>query len=186
MAFGGPLQLEQMCAGDENAIADAVRHFLPVIRRGAESLAGPVFEFEDAVQEGLIGLFRAARTYDFARGASFGTYASACIWYAQVAAARAAGRKKHGPLNGSVPLEDGGVARSPEELTIENEQYLSTLRGLYGRLSPFERQVLVRFLTGEPQNSIAAALGRNPKAVENAMGRVRRKFRAQDLPDPSR
>ena len=85
--------------------------------------------------------------------------------------------KKHGPLNDSVPLEENGLAESPEELAIAAERYQQIVRELAVRLSEMERQVLALYLAGCSVRQIGQRLGRDEKTAENAMGRVRRKLR---------
>ncbi len=182
MAGFDSTQLAALRSGDEAALARVIACMMPAIRRSASMCTCPGLEFDDAVQEGIIGLFRAIETFDSNRSASFETYATVCIQNAQVSAQRAAGRKKHGPLNTSVPLEDDLSAPQPlgpEELAIQNEQSAHWRQWLDQHLSPFEREVLSLFLQGASNAQIAAALGRTPKAIENALGRVRRKLKAK-------
>ena len=49
--------------GDEAALAALIARMMPAIRKGAASCLAPGLDFEDAVQEGLIGLFQAVRGY---------------------------------------------------------------------------------------------------------------------------
>ena len=44
--------------GDENALAALIARMMPAIRKGAADCTAPGLDFDDAVQEGLIGLFR--------------------------------------------------------------------------------------------------------------------------------
>ena len=179
MARFSPEQIAAARAGDETALAGAIAHMTPAIRRGASVCTGPGLEFEDAVQEGIIALLRAIQTYDPSR-AAFEPYAAACIRHAQFSARRAAQRKKHEPLLNSLPLESRTeeTIPGPEELAIQSEEYDAWMRRMDTQLSPFEREVLRLFLDGLGCLQIASALGRPPKAVENALTRARRKLRA--------
>ena len=85
--------------GDENALAALIARMMPAIRKGAAECTAPGLDFDDAVQEGLIGLFHAVRGFDPAAGQTFTAYAAACIRHAQQDARRAALRKKHAPLH---------------------------------------------------------------------------------------
>ena len=116
--------------GDEAALAALIARMMPAIRKGAAVCRAPGLDFEDAVQEGLIGLFQAVRGYRPAAGTPFAPYAAACIHHAQQDAQRAALRKKHAPLNFSVPLPDAETIPQPgpEELAIAGERYADTLR----------------------------------------------------------
>ena len=76
--------------GDENALAALIARMMPAIRKGAAECTAPGLDFDDAVQEGLIGLFHAVRGFDPAAGQTFTAYAAACIRHAQQDARRAA------------------------------------------------------------------------------------------------
>ena len=124
-----PLRLEKAQSGDEAALATLIARFMPTIRSLAKRAESPGLDFDDAVQEGYIGLFHAVKTYDPAKGTAFATYATTCIRNSIVTAMRAAGRKKHAPLNSSVPLRESATVPGPEELAILKEQYREAVRG---------------------------------------------------------
>lgn len=180
MAHLTPETLAGARAGQEAALAAVLAHMMPSMRRAAAMGVCPGLEFDDAVQEGIIGLFRAIKTYDEAKGAAFETYACTCIQNAVVAAQRTAGRKKHAPLNQGLPLDEAVPTPGPEEIAIQNEAMESTLQAIQTRLSPFEQEVLALFLAGDSYEQIARQLGRTEKAVENALFRLRRKLRPVD------
>lgn len=163
--------------GDESALAALIARMMPAIRRGAARHTVPGLDFEDAVQEGLIGLFDAVRGYDPSQGSGFAAYASACIVHAQQDAARAASRKKHAPLNTSVPLPEDSATPGPEELAIAGEAVDDVIRRMETRLSAFERGALLCTIDGHSAAETGRLLGRDAKAVENALARARRKLR---------
>lgn len=174
-----PELIQQAKSGQEAALAAVLAHMMPVIRSHAAAAVCPGLDLDDAVQEGIIGLFAAIRSYRSNEGTSFGTYAGRCVQNAIRTARRAAGRKKHGPLNQSVPLNEEDAAPGPEEIAIQNEQLQDTLQNIQTRLSAFEQAVLELFLNGYSYEQIGQALGRNPKSVENALSRLRRKLKEQ-------
>ena len=96
-------------------------------------------------------------------------------------ARRAALRKKHAPLNYSVPLptaeESTDTRPGPEELAIFGEQYADTLRRMQTELSALERTVLMAGLEGRTPAQTARELGLPAKNVANALARARRKLR---------
>ena len=167
--------------GDENALAALNARMMPAIRKGAADCTAPGLDFDDAVQEGLIGLFHAVRGFDPAAGQTFTAYAAACIRHAQQDARRAALRKKHAPLNYSVPLPDAEElplpGPDPEEQAIASEQYAATMERMQTKLSPLERSILRATLNGQTAAQIARQKQRAPKAVANALARARRKLR---------
>lgn len=166
------------------------------VRLRAKSMYLLGADTEDLIQEGMIGLFKAVRDYDAGRDSSFATFAELCITRQIYNAVEASRRKKHQPLNSSIPLEGlnneaqkevgehllkqtgtrlGG--RSPEELIIDNEN-MKTLEALIEQeLSPFEKQVLELSLTGMSYTEIARVLGRDAKSADNALQRIRSKVR---------
>lgn len=164
-------------SGDEQAFAGLIAKQMPAIRSIAARFRCPGLDFEDAVQEGLIGLFRAIETFDAQKAASFFTYAGTCVQNEIISAARAAGRKKHAPLNTSVPFADDQSAPGPEEILVAAERYQSTMRSIHTRLSPLEKRVLSLFLEEKPYQMIAKQLSVSEKAVDNALQRVRGKLK---------
>ena len=168
--------------GDETALAALIARMMPAIRKGAADCTAPGLDFDDAVQEGLIGLFHAVRGYDPAAGQTFPAFAAACIRHAQQDARRAALREKHAPLNFSVPLPDADdhtdTRPGPEELAITGEEYADTLRRMQTELSALERTVLMAGLQGKTPAQTAQELGLPAKNVANALARARRKLRA--------
>lgn len=163
--------------GNADAIATLIAACLPTIRREASRAVYPGLDFEDAVQEGMIGLYNAVQTYKVEEDASFQTYATVCIHNAVATAGKTARAKKHGPLNSSQPITDETSTYGPEDLTIQKEQYQNALKRIETKLSSFERQVLKFYLEGKTYLEIAEICDTTQKAVDNAMQRLRRKLK---------
>ena len=85
-----PQTLARARAGQEAAVAAVLTHMMPLLRRAAARAVCPGLEVDDALQEGIIGLFGAIKTYHPGGSASFETYAAVCIRNAVTAARRAA------------------------------------------------------------------------------------------------
>ena len=168
--------LQQAQAGEESAIAALITAMMPAIRKGAAAVAAPGLDFDDAVQEGLIGLFHAVRSYRADKKVP-----AACIANAQQDARRSATRKKHAPLNNSVPLPENSAAPGPEELAIANERCAAVLERINTQLSPLERSSLLASLEGHTAAQTAQLLHCTPKAVENALMRARKKLRSDEV-----
>lgn len=172
--------LAQARSGDETANAAVIAHMMPVIQKGASLYQAPGLDREDIVQEGLIGLFSAVRSYRPAAGVPFAAFAAACIRNAQQDACKTALRKKHAPLNFSVPLPDvdGTDTRpGPEEQAIASEACADALHKVHTELSATERKVLLASVNGLSPAQTAKTLGTSPKSVANALARARRKLR---------
>ena len=145
---------------------------------------------EDLIQEGMVGLLSAIREFSLEKGGLFRTYAETCIRNRIFSAIRAATRDKHTPLNHYVsyetPLLDGRTdsysfsasrqsQQNPEELFISKEEFRERLGTLKGQLSGLEADILDLYLHGFSYVEIAQQVMRSPKAVDNAVQRIRRK-----------
>ena len=93
-------------AGNGAAFDELTSRYLPLIRAKASACRKIGLESDDLMQEALLGLLSAAKTYDKTVGASFKTYAGVCIERHLYTACKAAARQKHSPLNHFVPLND--------------------------------------------------------------------------------
>lgn len=170
-------EIAEARSGNEPALAAVIAQYMPLIQRLARRAARPGLEYDDAVQEGLIGLFAAIENYQDGKGAAFPTYAAVCVRNAILSAQKAAGRKKHAPLNHSVPLSERQSIPGPEEQTIAHETVSIALAKARRDLSQLEKSVLRLTLDGESQSEIARRLDRPVKSVENALRRARSKLR---------
>ena len=194
-----PTADEALCSlaasGDRIAEEALVMRYNRLVRVCARPyfLAGG--DSDDLIQEGMVGLLNAIREYDPGKGSSFRTYAETCIRNRILSAIRAAARDKHTPLNHYVsyetPLLDGNTdsyplsasrqpQQNPEDMLISREERRERLGTLKGQLSGFEAQILDLYLRGLSYVEIASEVDRSPKAVDNAVQRIRRKV-AQHL-----
>lgn len=159
---------------------DAMREMIVRHSRLVRVCARPLFlaggDNEDLVQEGMIGLLDAIRSYDPELGASFEAFAALCIRRRMISAVRAATALKHAPLNESVPYDARLPAASdPEAELIGREGLRELTDALQASLSPTERTVLSLYLEGCSYREISQRVGKPPKSVDNAVQRIRRK-----------
>lgn len=169
----------QIKNGSDTAVTELVLRYLPLIRHKAAGYSLPGMERDDLVQEGLLGLLKAISLYDGSRS-SFATFASLCVSSSMATAAKSALSQKNLPLFNYVPLSDGELPASgdnPAEQLASREQVNELLHRISTSLSSFEQQVLRLYLTGHPYQAIADLLSTSPKAVDNALQRIRRKLR---------
>ena len=172
--------------GDSQAETELVQRYGRLVRACARPLFLAGGDSEDLIQEGMLGLLTAIRSYDPGRDATFRTYAEICIRSRLLTAVRAAQGGKHAPLNHSVsyepPLFDVtsahlfSSAESPEDVVIGREELKERLDALKGQLSELEAQILTPYLSGLSCGEIARRVGRSQKSVDNAIQRIRRKM----------
>jgi RNA polymerase sporulation-specific sigma factor len=181
--------------GDEAAAEELVRRYKGIVVSKASFYFMAGGDREDVVQEGLIGIVKAIRSFDPDGGSSFATFADLCVNRQIISAVKGAARQKHRPLNESISFEqeveteEGGSALLGNLLATDSEsdplsqlllrECMDGLRG-GGResFSALERRVWQLYLQGRSYEEIAALLDRPLKSVDNAMQRARRKLRA--------
>ena len=179
----------------ESAIMDYIcEKYKNLVRSKAKSMYILGGDNEDLIQEGMIGLFKAVRDYDMGRDASFFTFAELCINRQMYTAVQAAQRKKHLPLNTYISLdganaggevEGNGIPtlyvdrteQNPEALFLDKERMAYLEKAIVEDLSEFEKQVFDLYMTGMSYSQIAKVLGRDEKATDNALQRLKSKIR---------
>ena len=180
--------------GSETAEEILIEKYKGLVRAKAKAYFIAGAEAEDVVQEGMIGLMKAVRSFDEGREASFKTYAGTCINNQILKAIRKAEREKNQPLNDAISL-DNHLGEKDENLTIgdilkasmfdepeEKVIYEDTLERL-GNISrqifsPLESKVLRAKIAGKNYQEIAEELGKSPKTIDNALQRIRKKIMA--------
>ena len=178
--------------GSETAEEILIEKYKGLVRAKAKAYFIAGAEAEDVVQEGMIGLMKAVRSFDANREASFKTYAGTCINNQILKAIRKAEREKNQPLNDAISL-DNHLGEKDENLTIgdiikgsmfdepeEKVIYEDTLERL-GNISrqifsPMEAKVLRAKIAGKNYQEIAEELGKSPKTIDNALQRIRKKI----------
>lgn len=175
--------------------SEVMEYLMDKYKNLVRSKAGSMYilgaDKDDLIQEGMIGLFKAVRDYDLGRDASFYTFADLCISRQMYTAVQSAGRQKHIPLNSYVSLysEGDGEAdflisaaqtseqRNPEALFLDKERVEYLEKCIDEELSDFEKQVLDLYITGMSYSQIAKVLGRDEKATDNALQRLKNKIK---------
>ncbi|HLI54856.1 MAG TPA: RNA polymerase sporulation sigma factor SigH [Acidimicrobiales bacterium] len=161
---------------------------------------------DDIEQEGLIGLYKAARDFRPDRQSSFRAFAELCVTRQVISAIKAANRQKHQPLNryvsisgvrGSDDPAEGAVeemlgdhrACDPADEVVSQEQIGAIRRSMAENLSELEVEVLRLYVEGKSYHEIGCHLGRHVKSIDNALQRIKRKldhhFQEQEEPLPA-
>ena len=163
--------------GDGSALNLLVSRMLPVAFSCASGFDDSVISREDLVQESMFGLLSAVRTYSADRSASFKTYAGVCIKNKIASVVRSS---NCGNVGGNMSLGDEEVpdfSSNPEEMIIAGERRQSLSGFISRELSDFEKSVIKLYLAGNSYKEISVLLSSHPKAVDNALQRIRHKFK---------
>lgn len=174
--------IRQIVQKNNDAFVELAARYLWLIRAKAQQCEVPAFDLDDLSQEGLIGLYDAALTYDPHGAASFKTYAGICISNRITSALRKQTGLKNKPLNDFVSIFDDDNAAGLQTGDLEStilfrEMITGVLSQVKHLLSEQEQKVLQMYLGGYNRKEIAQALSISLKSVDNAIRRVRNKFK---------
>mgnify|MGYP003374364001 FL=1 len=185
--------IKEIRNGDKQALTYLMNKYKEIVnlKVGKYFMVGA--EKEDIVQEGLIGLFKAIKTFNAKKNNTFKTFANMCIERQLITAIKSSNRQKHMPLNSYLSLNmsaydneeengaelmdtfDSKTIEDPLETIINKEYYDEIEKSIDKTLSQFEKQVLDRYMKGESYVTIAKRLDSPVKSVDNAIQRIRKK-----------
>jgi RNA polymerase sigma factor, sigma-70 family len=177
--------------GDFDAEEFLIKKYSYIVRYEIRFLYIVGAEVEDLMQEGMIGLFSAIRSYDSSSGTKFSTFATTCIRNRVNTFIKTSNREKHIPLNTYISIYSGedeedevpiyeqliDDSPGPEEEVLESERFREMYAEIDKKLSPVERNVARLYISGKSRSEIAAAIGKDEKAVNNALTRIRNKLK---------
>lgn len=148
-------------------------------------------ERDDIIQEGMIGLYKAIKSFKQDKHNSFKTFANMCIERQLITAIKTSNRQKHIPLNSYLSLNtsaydeeedqtlmdilNNNTVEDPLDTITKKEYYKSVEDSIDKSLSDFEKQVLKKFIKGDSYVKIAEELESPVKSVDNAIQRIRKK-----------
>lgn len=180
--------------GEQGIVEYILDKYKNLVRSKAKSMYILGGDADDLIQEGMIGLFKAIRDYDYGRDASFFTFAELCVTRQLYNAVSASGRQKHMPLNTYISLSgkasdnvsdgDGALedtlsieGDNPESIMIDRENVEAIEHFIDTELSSFEKEAVELYLTGMSYVQIAKVLGKDEKSTDNALQRAKNKIK---------
>lgn len=163
---------------NENLFAEKYAKLVTVIAR-KYYLEG--WDYEDLIQEGMIGLIMAMREYNESKSQSFEAFAAMCIKHKIYDAIRKANRG-NGRLDliltdfeGHTEYSNTLDKHNPEAQFLAQESAKEIEVALANVLSRFESSVAKLYLCGLSSGEIADELQKSKKSVDNAIVRIRKK-----------
>ena len=170
----GALRSVRLALCDREALSALIIRYYPIAVCKARKMAHDGSDTDDILQEGVMGLLDAVKSFDKDNGAAFRTYANICMRNRMLNAVSAAARK-------SEALEDieeqQDSESSPESIVVQREHEKLLFENISHMLSGNEWSVLQLYLNALPYSEIAKRLGVSVKSVDNAMQRVRKKLK---------
>ena len=178
--------------GDEQALSFLLDRYKDLVNIKVSKYYMIGAEKDDTVQEGMIGLFKAIKSFDETKQNSFKTFANICVERQLITAIKSSNRQKHMPLNTYLSLNnsayenddndeelintfDSKTIEDPLDTVMKKEYFAEIENSIDKTLSGFEKQVLNRYVKGESYVEIAKRLDAPVKSVDNAIQRIRKK-----------
>lgn len=178
-------------SGDNSALDYIMEKYKDVVNIKVSKYFIVGAEKEDIMQEGLIGLYKAIKSFDAEKENSFKTFANLCIERQLITAIKTSNRQKHMPLNSYLSLNksayedeeaesvldvfESNQIEDPLDTITKKEYYIEIENAIDKSLSDFEKKVLNRFAKGESYVQIADNLNTPVKSIDNAIQRIRKK-----------
>ena len=170
---------------ENEAASDALyKKYEPLINKIAKKMyqKNNGIEFNDLIQEGNIGLSHAIKYYDQNKNILFFTYAKLCIEKAMLSYIVGTKRQKHKILNESISMEaidEKEALNSLDKIVASKEDKTQKYSMLKDKLTDLELMVLDMRYYGFEYKEIAKLLGKDVKAIDNAVQRI--KYKAKKL-----
>ena len=167
--------------GDDNAFNELAMRYLNIINFIARKYSAEGYEQNDFVQEGLLALLYACRTFDENGSSGFKNYMSVVVERRFISIIRKSSTQKAVPKSALVQLDDLGdtledLSQTPEELLMCREHLKMVLDKLKNVLSKTEFEVVMLYGNGLGYKEIAKKLSISEKSADNALQRARRKI----------
>ena len=181
--------LYQADPGDQEVFDEVYRRYIKLVQAKSRVYFIQGAESDDVIQEGMIGLVEALKTYNPDRNTSFSTFALLCITRRIQDAVSRPLRAKNSALNNYVSFdaennEDifsqlagrNGQSAEDEYLIHELSEQIQYI--IDNILSGKERKLFTEFISGKTYKQISREMNECTKSVDNAIQRARKKILA--------
>ncbi len=187
--------LHYISENHEDASDILYQKYQPYIQKLARKLypyvKGAGLDQNDLIQEGMLGLMSAIDHFQDYKDATFYTFATTCIRHKMFSVVISTKRLKYKILNESIPIEIvdeqgdnysleyrfGDETSNPENVLLNNEKEAYILNLAKDKLTPMEEAVFELKMSGFQYKEIAQILDKEPKAIDNAIQRIRNKLK---------
>jgi len=183
--------IENIRQQNQEALECLIERYNDIVSMKANRFFMVGAEKEDIMQEGMIGLYKAVKSFDTEKQNSFKTFANMCIERQLITAVKNSNRQKHIPLNSSISLNaaayddnedmdkmdvlDVKLLNDPSDIIADREYFENIENKIKENLSEFELQVLSEYEKGKTYAAIAEKLNAKIKSVDTAIQRIRKK-----------
>lgn len=149
-------------------------------------------DFDDILQEGMIGLYKAVAGFNIEKNNNFSNFATMCIHHQIQNAVKVANSKKNQPLNDYISISvEGGFSQNEEspkiilqandkcaeQLSLDKENEKNLHQKLKQVLTKEQYGILLMYLNGYSYGEIAKSYKITNKKVDNNIQAIKRKLK---------
>lgn len=178
--------------GDVQSMENILKCFKPKVMAICREYFLLGADFDDILQEGMIGLYKAINGYDSSKNSNFSKFASICVHHQIQNAVKMANSRKNYPLNDYISISVDGRVDSDDESpkimlqaddshTEQNSLNKENLKNIYRHikdsLSEEQYKMLLMYLNGYTYGEIAKQFGKTNKNIDNQIQAIKRKLR---------
>lgn len=170
-------------SGDSQAMEALITKYMWLARSKARKYFLASGGYDDLLQEGLMGIFKAIRDFDPTKNDNLTAFMSMCINSQIKDAIRASSRTKHRILNEAVSIEslDNNLPSEFIYDPIHNYIEREGVESFYSKLATLIKEeqitVLKYYLEGYTYTEIAALTGMPTKKVDNTLHNIKNKIK---------
>ena len=191
-------QINKVVIKAKNGDVESMEYILTLFKPKVTAICREYFllgaDFDDLLQEGMIGVYKAVGGYDINNNDNFAKFVTMCIHHQVQNAVRVANSKKNQPLNDYISINiEGRISetdddapklmlqandKGAEQLTIDKERITLLYQKIRKELSDEQYNVLLMYLNGYSYTEMANKYQTNNKKIDNIIQAIKRKLRA--------
>lgn len=166
--------------GDNLAFEKLSFRYLGLIHKLSNQYKVESYDTNDFVQEGLLALLSAVKSFEPTHSISFKNYALLCVKNRFRTIVKKSQRNKAIPMSSTVPFDEQldvtDHTANPENQVLNEERFALLLEKARDVLSQKEYKVLTYYINGYSYMEISEKLGIDKKSVDNALSRAKKKL----------
>ena len=178
--------------GDTDSELELFSRYKKLLRKVSRSYFLIGGDIEDLIQEGMIGLYKAIKSFSKDKNVSFASFAGLCVKRQVQTAIKKATSNKNLilstalPLTGQSKFDDEEEENfeliipsndlTPEEILISEESIKEIKEKIKKKLTLLELKVLSCYLNGKSYKEISKEINLNEKSIDNALTRIKKKL----------
>ena len=191
-------QINEVVARAKNGDVESMENILTYFKPKVTAICREYFlcgaDFDDLLQEGMIGVYKAVGGYNSDKNDNFSRFVTMCIHHQVQNAVRIANSKKNQPLNDYISINiEGRVSetdddspklilqandKGAEQLSLDKERITQLYQKIRKELTEEQYGVLLMYLNGYSYTEMANKHQTTNKKIDNNIQAIKRKLRA--------